>query len=127
MMRRISAPRAPANASARGRRGGFPRGGPGLLNRALMELGATVCLPRNPLCLLCPLAGQCRARAEGTVAQLPVKLRTVEPVRLEGTLLVIRQGGRLLLRQRGAAASRMAGFWDLPTPDDLPSIAPGPH
>ena len=45
---------------------------PGHFNQALMELGATVCLPRNPLCLVCPLALECAARQEGTVAQLPV-------------------------------------------------------
>ena len=76
---------------------------PGHFNQALMELGATVCLPRNPLCLVCPLAGCCRARQEGTAAQLPVKLRKTEPVRLDGVLLVVRNRGRILLRQRDAS------------------------
>jgi A/G-specific adenine glycosylase len=98
---------------------------PGHFNQALMELGATVCLPRNPLCLVCPLAACCRARQEGTAAQLPVKLRKIEPVRLNGTLLVVRNRGRILLRQRHAAASRMAGFWDLPAPEDLPAAKLG--
>ena len=98
---------------------------PGHFNQALMELGATVCLPRNPLCLVCPLAGRCRARQEGTAGQLPVKLRKAEPVRLNGTLLVVRNRGRILLRQRHAAASRMAGFWDLPAPEDLPAATLG--
>jgi A/G-specific adenine glycosylase len=100
-------------------------GDPGRFNQALMELGATVCLPRHPLCLLCPVASACQARAAGTVAQLPVKLRRAEPVRIEGVLLVIVRGSRVLLRQRDAGASRMAGFWDLPTPEDLPSVRPG--
>ena len=98
---------------------------PGHFNQALMELGATVCLPRNPLCLVCPLAACCRARQEGTAAQLPVKLRKTDPVRLSGTLLVVRNRGRILLRQRDAAASRMAGFWDLPAPEDLPAAKLG--
>jgi A/G-specific adenine glycosylase len=98
---------------------------PGLFNQALMELGATVCLPRNPLCLVCPLADCCRARMAGTAAQLPVKLRKTMPVRLEGVLLVIRHRGRVLLRRRGADEARMPGFWDLPTPDDLPAARPG--
>ena len=98
---------------------------PGHFNQALMELGATVCLPRNPLCLVCPLAACCRARQEGTAAQLPVKLRKTEPMRLNGTLLVVRNRGRILLRQRHAAASRMAGFWDLPAPEDLPAATLG--
>jgi A/G-specific adenine glycosylase len=98
---------------------------PGRFNQALMELGATVCLPRNPLCLLCPLAAGCRAREEGTAAQLPVKLRKTEPVRIEGVLLVVRKGNGVLLRQRAADARRMAGFWDLPSPEDLPGARPG--
>ena len=93
---------------------------PGHFNQALMELGATVCLPRHPLCLVCPLGECCRARQEGTAAQLPVKLRKTAAVRLSGTLLVVRHRGRILLRQRDAAAGRMAGFWDLPAPEDLP-------
>jgi A/G-specific adenine glycosylase len=92
---------------------------PGHFNQALMELGATVCLPRNPLCLVCPLAGECAARQQGTAAQLPVKLRKTDPVRLGGTLLILRRAGRILLRRR-PNEGRMAGFWDLPSPEDLP-------
>jgi len=98
---------------------------PGTFNQALMELGATVCLPKNPLCLLCPLAGRCRARMEQRTAELPVKLGRKQPVRIEGVLLVVRRKGRILLRQRAADARRMAGFWDLPTPEDLPGAALG--
>lgn len=98
---------------------------PGHFNQALMELGATVCLPRNPLCLVCPLAAGCRARQEGTAAQLPVKLRKTAPVRLSGILLVVRNRGRILLRQRDGADSRMAGFWELPAPEDLPAAKLG--
>ncbi len=98
---------------------------PGHFNQALMELGATVCLPRRPLCLVCPISACCRARQEGTAAQLPVKLRKQEPVRISGVLLVVRQRGKILLRQREASQSRMAGFWDLPTSEELPSAKVG--
>ena len=98
---------------------------PGPFNQALMELGATVCLPRNPLCLVCPVAALCRAREAGTVDGLPVKLRKTTPVRMEGVLLVVRRRGRVLLRQRDAGARRMAGFWDLPSPEDLPGARMG--
>jgi A/G-specific adenine glycosylase len=98
---------------------------PGHFNQALMELGATVCLPRNPLCLVCPLSAACRAHAAATVAQLPVKLRRIEPVQIAATLLVIRSRGRVLLRQRHASSRRMAGFWDLPAPEDLPQARAG--
>jgi A/G-specific adenine glycosylase len=93
---------------------------PGGFNQALMELGATVCLPHNPMCLVCPLQECCRGRAEGTAAQLPVKLRKTEPVKLEGVLLIVRSGDRVLLRRREPDARRMAGFWDLPALEDLP-------
>ena len=79
---------------------------PGAFNQALMELGATVCLARNPLCLVCPLATVCRAREEGTASRLPVKLRKVQPVRIEGVLLVVSKRGRVLLRQREGDARR---------------------
>ena len=98
---------------------------PGGFNQALMELGATVCLPRNPLCLVCPLAEVCGARQSGTAAELPVKLRKQEAVRIAGELLVVERRGRILLRQRDAASSRMAGFWDLPSPQDLPGAKKG--
>jgi len=94
---------------------------PASFNQALMELGATVCLPRNPLCLLCPLAAHCQAHAHGTAAQLPVKLRKTQPVALEEVLLIVRSRRGILLRQRPPDARRMPGFWDLPSPADLPA------
>ena len=93
---------------------------PGTFNQALMELGATVCLPKNPLCLICPVASLCSALANGTVGQLPVKLRRVDPIAIEEMLLIVRKGDRILLRQREPDARRMAGFWELPTPGQLP-------
>ncbi len=98
---------------------------PGEFNQAMMELGATVCLPRNPVCSACPLAAMCRARAAGTAAQLPVKLRKIQPVQLETVLLVVRSRGRILLRRRADSASRMAGFWELPEAGDLPGARVG--
>ena len=101
------------------------RRAPGAFNQALMELGATICLPRKPMCLLCPLAKCCRGHQEATAAQLPVKLRKIAPVKIEGVLLVVRRGQRILLRQRATDARRMAGFWDLPSPEDLPNARTG--
>jgi A/G-specific adenine glycosylase len=94
---------------------------PGHFNQAMMELGATVCLPRNPMCLVCPLSMECRAMQNGTAGQLPVKLRKTQPVEVEGILLLVRRNRQVLLRRRDNQESRMAGFWDLPSADDLPS------
>jgi A/G-specific adenine glycosylase len=90
-----------------------------------MELGATVCLPKAPLCSRCPLHSRCGGRAAGTVSNLPVKLRKTEPVHIEGALLVIRRHGRVLLRRERDDARRMAGFWRLPAPEDLPAARLG--
>jgi A/G-specific adenine glycosylase len=90
-----------------------------------MELGATVCLPGKPQCRVCPVCSLCRARVSGTVLELPVKLRKTEPVRIAGALLLVRKGRRILLRQREGGARRMAGFWDLPAPEDLPGARSG--
>jgi A/G-specific adenine glycosylase len=98
---------------------------PGAFNQALMELGATVCLAKDPRCLLCPLAAHCQARAQGTAAQLPVKLRRVQPVRIECVVLLVRRRGRVLLRQREARMRRMPGFWELPAPEQLPDALLG--
>jgi adenine-specific DNA glycosylase len=54
-----------------------------------------------------------------------VKLRKTESVHLGGVLLVVRNRGRVLLRQRDATERRMAGFWDLPAPEDLPAAKLG--
>jgi len=98
---------------------------PGAFNQALMELGATVCLPRNPLCLLCPLASHCAAHQQGAVTQYPVKLRKTEPVQIAAVLLLVRRGTRILLRKTEAGARRMAGFWELPPPEQLPDARIG--
>jgi A/G-specific adenine glycosylase len=98
---------------------------PGDHNQALMELGATLCLPRDPQCLLCPVADLCRARQENRQQELPVKAARREPVRIERTILVIRRNGSLLMRQRPADVRLMPGFWELPEVTDLPSAKKG--
>ncbi len=85
---------------------------PGRWNQAVMELGATVCLPREPLCEACPVAKWCAARLAGTQNELPLKRKKPEAEYLEKTLLIIRSKGRLLL----VPGVRVAGFWDLPEP-----------
>jgi A/G-specific adenine glycosylase len=93
---------------------------PGRFNQAMMELGATVCLPRNPLCLLCPVSSACQARLQGKQAQLPVKLKRIQPVRIEATLLIVERAGRILLWRRNSDSRRLGGFWELPSAEELP-------
>jgi A/G-specific adenine glycosylase len=83
---------------------------PGRWNQALMELGATVCLPGDPLCSACPLALACVAKQREIQRDLPPPRKKPATVRKELTLLVIRRKGRILL----APSPRVSGFWDLP-------------
>ena len=93
---------------------------PGDFNQAVMELGATVCLPRGPQCLLCPLREHCAARAEGIQNELPVKLNKRDAIKLAIELLLVEKDGRILMRQRSAHEPRLAGFWELPEPRFIP-------
>jgi len=97
---------------------------PGAFNQAMMELGATVCLPRNPMCLVCPVAALCEARAQGTQAQYPIKISKVMPKIAMSEVVRCERDGAVLLRQRPANSSRMAGFWELPDLADFPASLP---
>jgi A/G-specific adenine glycosylase len=92
----------------------------GAFNQAMMELGATVCLPRAPRCGICPLQAVCQGRRTGLQTQLPVKLRKSAPENIDMAVAVVASRGRLLLWQRTADSRRLAGFWELPSPEQLP-------
>ena len=96
---------------------------PGDFNQAMMELGATLCLPRSPQCLLCPISADCKARQENLQDQLPVKRRKAAPERATLDLMVVERNGRILLSQRSPEERRMAGFWELPARDSLSEAA----
>ncbi len=83
-------------------------------NQALMELGATVCTPRDPACVRCPLARSCVARASSLVTDLPRRKLRPPPLEVELSLFFVERAGRVLLEQR-PDRGRMAGMWQLPT------------
>jgi A/G-specific adenine glycosylase len=87
---------------------------PANFNQAMMELGATVCTPREPKCSTCPVREFCAARQAGTQAQLPVKLRPARQQSVAQTLLIIQRNGAVLLRRRGGESGQLAGFYELP-------------
>lgn len=87
---------------------------PGDSNQALMELGATLCTPRAPKCLLCPLAGECRARAAGDAESYPSPRRRRAPERIRRLVAVVTSGERWLLFRRGDEETLLAGTWELP-------------
>jgi A/G-specific adenine glycosylase len=81
---------------------------PGDFNQAMMELGATICTPRAPQCLVCPVNSLCATR--GTEAAIPQAVRKNK----ETYYALARRGDSVLLVQRPADASLMAGLWELP-------------
>ena len=83
-------------------------------NEALMDLGATVCIPGTPHCGDCPLAAICRARALHLETQLPRRITKKEvPVETVAALFVTGPDGRLLIHRR-PAEGLLAGMWELP-------------
>ncbi len=75
----------------------------GDLAQALMDLGATICTPRKPVCAICPLTTMCAARAEGDPDRYPVKAaKKNRPVRLGAAFVLVRGDSVLLVRRPGA-------------------------
>jgi A/G-specific adenine glycosylase len=85
---------------------------PSRSNQALMELGAVICLPRDPQCVKCPIAKHCEAQKLGTQNELPGKRVKPDTIHLKRKLLIIHQEERILL----TPSPRVQGFWDLPEP-----------
>jgi len=82
---------------------------PGDFNQAMMELGATVCMPRAPQCLICPANSFCRTRGVEAVKPQPARKRR------DVCYGLARRGDSVLLTQRPPGASLMAGMWELPS------------
>ena len=87
---------------------------PGDSNQALMELGATLCSPRHPKCLLCPLLAGCRAAGEGEPERYPLPRAKREPERHRVLVAVVADGGGVLLFRRPDDSTLLAGTWELP-------------
>lgn len=98
---------------------------PGESNQAWMELGATVCLPKQPLCPDCPIRPHCQARLQGIENQLPLNGVRPSAARQEKHLVAIEKGGKILLWQRPSDSRRLAGFWELPEREQLPGAKVG--
>lgn len=87
---------------------------PGDVNQALMELGATVCMPRRAVCSQCPLRRGCRARARLTDVTVLPKKRAAKPLpHYDIGAALIRQGGKLLITQR-PPHGLLGGLWEFP-------------
>lgn len=94
----------------------------GDLNQALMDLGATICIPNGqPLCEKCPLNNNCVAYKKGLTSEIPVKpskkARKIE----DKTIIMLRQGSRYALHQRNDKGL-LASLWEYPNEDGKLSI-----
>ncbi|SPE44181.1 A/G-specific DNA glycosylase [Candidatus Sulfotelmatobacter sp. SbA7] len=82
---------------------------PGDFNQAMMELGATLCVPRHPKCSLCPVSRMCATRGE-----LPAPPRPARQKKREINYALNRRNGSVFLVKRPATVSLMPGMWELP-------------
>jgi A/G-specific adenine glycosylase len=87
---------------------------PGDFNQAMMELGATICTPRGPKCLMCPVVELCAARGE-----LPSQPKTSRPLKKTVNYALDSRKGKIFLVKRPAKARLMAGMWELP---EIPTL-----
>lgn len=88
----------------------------GDFNSAMMELGATVCTPRSPQCLICPVRDHCEAFAAGVQERIPAPRKTKPTPLHRRATFCIRRGEHWLIEQR-PAKGRWAGMWQFVTID----------
>jgi A/G-specific adenine glycosylase len=87
---------------------------PSIFNQALMELGATVCLPNGtPQCMCCPWKELCEARKQDRIWELPVKKKLATRRVEEKTVLIIKDGEKIALHKR-PKRGLLAGLYELP-------------
>lgn len=85
----------------------------GTFNQSMMELGALICTPKNPLCMFCPVQENCEAFDKGTVLDLPVKTKNIKKKTIEQSVFLIRNHkGQYLLEKRQERL--LNGMWEFP-------------
>ncbi len=90
-----------------------PKKKPGDFNQALMELGATVCLPKKPLCLLCPLLKKCDSARHKEQDHYPPPKPKTPSKKIEVSAAVIKRNGKIFIQQR-LHKGLMGGLWEFP-------------
>ena len=91
---------------------------PGDYNQGVMELGATICVPRKPLCLLCPINDLCQAKGSGFPENYPRIERKKARKVIVSRAFVVRDGS-VLFHRYPADAPRLAGLYELPKLEDV--------
>ena len=90
-----------------------PESAPGDYNQALMDLGALICLPKNPRCEACPLSALCAAHREGRERELPRKPPKADKRRERRGVAIVLSGGCALVRRR-SETGLLAGLYEFP-------------
>lgn len=91
----------------------IPAGRASEFNQALMDLGATICVPRNPRCPVCPLRTLCQARQHDEQGEIPVKVRRRPLPHFDIAAGVIWKGRKILIDQR-KPEGLLGGLWEFP-------------
>ncbi|MCB0308632.1 MAG: A/G-specific adenine glycosylase [Bdellovibrionales bacterium] len=87
---------------------------PSSFNQAMMELGALVCKPKNPLCDECPVQNHCKAYGENRIGDYPKILKKKKPTRIY-TYTMIPQYKQTFFLEKRTSKSTYEGFWQFPT------------
>lgn len=95
----------------------YPRKNPGIATQALMELGATVCVPNGaPRCDVCPVAEICQARKQDTWRNLPVRSEKKKRKIVDKTVFILLTEDTVALHKR-STSGLLAGMWEFPNVD----------
>ena len=86
---------------------------PGDFNQAVMELGALVCMPKNPTCPRCPLKKTCQAKEKGSVESLPFRTKKKKIPFHKVALAVILKNDKFMIQKR-PTTGHLAGMWEFP-------------
>jgi len=86
---------------------------PGDFNQALMELGATVCIPKSPICQQCPMRTLCKAFLKNKITEFPPSKKKVPSKKIEVSAGIIIKNKKVYIQQRSKNAL-MGGLWEFP-------------
>lgn len=97
---------------------------PSSFNQGLMELGALICTPTSPKCLLCPVREHCAAFHEGKQNDLPIKTKAKKTKSLHYAMIALRNQNQFLMEQR-PATGLLANMWQFPLLETTVDVLPG--